>query len=229
MGEKKRKEEKVKTWYKILAVLACIFVAALMIVSSLGSSWISALRVIQPGDSVTVQVTVHDASGDALLTTDEKLYESLMAANKGLFYAQDLVFVANQSSGSSLIAVPCYSPNNGWSDTFALFSTEYNGISQALVGMKTNEEKTITVPDAGDMTETWSSAQLASQGINLTDVHVGDQLSIAVSNNAALEKNATASSYSVRVGEVTAKSAEGISISFGYPTIDVKVLQISTT
>ena len=229
MGEKKRKEEKVKTWYKVLAILACIFVAALMVISSLGSSWISALRVIQPGDSVTVQVTVHDANGDPLLTSDQNLYENLITANRGVFFAQNMVFVANQNTSSALVAVPVYSPNNGWSDTFALFSTEYDTIGQSLVGMKTNEEKTLTLPVTEEMTQTWTAANLKSQGMNITDIHVGDQLSIAVSNSAALEKNATSSSYSVRVGEVTAKSTEGITVSFGYPTIDIKVVKIATS
>ncbi len=229
MGEKKRKEATVKTWYKVLAVLACVFVAGLMIVSSLGSSWITSLRVIQPGDPATVQVTINDVSGDPIVTSNGELYEQRIAAGKGIFYAKDMVITANQSSQSSLITLPVYSTTNGWSDTFALFSTEHDAISQALVGMKTNEQKVITIPDADMMTETWSAAQLTSQGINMTDIHVGDQLSIAVSNTATLEKNATAAPYSVRVGEVTAKSSDGITINLGYPTISIKVLKIATS
>lgn len=229
MGEKKKKEESVKIWYKVLAVLACIFVAVLMIVSSLGTSWISAFRATQPGDAVTVQLTVIGPSGTPLVTSDEELYQKKMAANQGLFYTKDLVITANQSAPDSLIPIPVYSTGNGWSDTFALFSTEYNAVSQALVGMKMNEQKTVTLPSAEEMTETWSAAQLATEGVNLTNIHVGDQLSIAVSGNAALEKNATPTSYSIRIGEVTAKSADGITIKFGYPTISIKVLEIATT
>lgn len=229
MGEKKKKAATVKIWYKVLAVLACVVIAAMMILSGMGHNWITALRTIKPGDTVTVQITINGPSGTPLVTSDEELYQKQMAANQGLFYAKDLVIAANQSAPDSLVAIPVYSTGNGWSDTFALFSNEYEAISQALVGMKVNEQKTITLPSAGEMTETWSSAQLANEGVNLTDIHVGDQLSIAVAGKATLEKNATASSYSVRIGEVTAKSAEGVTIKFGYPTIDIKVLQIATT
>jgi len=229
MGEKKRKEESVKIWYKVLVVLACILFAGMMIISGMGQSWISAFRATKPGDSVTVQITVNSPGGTPIVTSDEELYQRQMAERQGLFYTKDLVMTANLSASDSLVPIPVYSTGNGWSDTFALFSTEYNAISQALVGMKTNEQKTITLPLAEEMTETWSAAQLAGEGVNLTDVHVGDQLSIAVSGNAALQQNATPSSYSIRIGEVTAKSAEGITIKFGYPTINIKVLGITAS
>jgi len=229
MGEKKKKEAAVKTWYKVLAVLACVVVAAMMVLSGMGHNWINALRAIKPGDTVTVQITINGPGGTPIVTSDEELYQKQMAASQGLFYTKDLVITANQSATDSLVPIPVYSTGNGWSDTFALFSTEYDPVSQALVGMKVNQEKTITLPAADSMTETWSSAQLQNEGVNLTDVHVGDQLSIAVSGKAALEKNASASSYSIRIGEVTAKSAEGITINFGYPSIAIKVLQVSNT
>jgi len=228
MGEKKKKEAGVKMRYKILTIIACVFFAAVMILSGMGSGWISALRAVQPGDAVTVQITVNGASGDPLLTSDQALYQKQTAANQGLFYAKDLVITANQSSPGSLYPVPVYSAANGWSDSFALFSSEYDMISEALVGMKVNEQKTIALPSADSMTETWSAEQLQTQGVNLTDIHVGDQLSMAVSSNSQLEKNASKSSYSVRIGEVTAKSADGVTIKFGYPTIAIKVLKIST-
>ena len=228
MGEKKKTEARVKTWYKVVTIIACVFVAVLMILSGMGHNWITALRAVQPGDSVTVQVTINDAGGNPLVTTDQQLYEKLISQNKGLFYANSMVIVANKTSPDTLVPVPVYSTGNGWADTFALFGNEYDAISQALVGMKVNDEKTIQLPSAGGMIETWTTDQLTKQGVNLTDVHVGDQLSMAVSGKQQLEKNATQASYSVRIGEITTKSADGITINFGYPTIHIKVLNVAT-
>ena len=45
MGEKKQKEKKVAQWKKIIVVGACVLFVVLMIVSGMGSSWISAFSV----------------------------------------------------------------------------------------------------------------------------------------------------------------------------------------
>ncbi|MDO9324518.1 MAG: hypothetical protein Q7T80_06120, partial [Methanoregula sp.] len=71
MGEKKQKEKAVAQWKKIVVVGACVLFVVLMIVSGMGSGWISAFKVIKPGDAVVVDYTFYDAGGNAILTTDQ--------------------------------------------------------------------------------------------------------------------------------------------------------------
>jgi hypothetical protein len=226
MAEKKQKQQ-VKSIYKILAIAGCILFVFLMVVSAMGSSWITAFKSVKPGDTVTTSITVKDRNGDALITSDQQVAKQLLQNNVSVFYTKQLVFTANQSATEAMFPLPVTAYPSGWSGTFALFGGEHDAITSALVGMKTNEEKEIPIPFSGSMTQTWSAAQLTGQGVNMTDVHVGDQLSMAVGNEETLSKNATSSAYSVRIGEVTQKSADSVTIDFGYPSIVVKVVSIS--
>lgn len=226
MAEKKQKQkQKVKTIYKVLAIAGCILFVVLMIVSSMGSSWLTAFRSVQPGDTVTTSITVKDRNGDVLITSDQQLFKDLLKSNKTALYTKQLAFIANQSATEAIIPIPIYTVS-GQSLTFAFFGGEHDAITSALVGMKTNEEKSIPIPFQNSMTQTWTADQVKSQGVNMTDVHVGDKLSIAVSGESELAKNATSSSYSVRIGEVAQKSADSVTIDFGYPTIVIKVVSI---
>ncbi len=228
MSEKKQKEKKGRSVYKILAVVGCVLFVVLMIVSSMGTGWITSFKSVKPGDAVTIDLTIRDASGNAIVTSDEQLYRGLVAEKKTPYYSKQLVMVANQSSTESLIPIPIYSVSEGWANTFALFGGEHDAISQALVGMKTNEQKTVTIPFTDSMTQSWSTPQLEGQGVNMTDVHVGTILALGVSQESVLAKNASESSYSIRLGEVTRKTAENVILDFGYPKIEIKVVAIGT-
>lgn len=226
MAEKKQKEQKVRTIYKVLVVLGCVLFVVLMIVSSMGTSWLSAFKAVKPGDTVTIDYTIRDNNGNPLVTSNQQVYLQQARENKTVLFSQQLVFTANKSTVKPLIALPVYSGYSSWSGTFALFGGEHDAISEGIVGMKVNEQKTIAIPFTSSMTETWTTDQIKSQGLNVSEVHIGDLLAMAVSNSDTLAVNATESSYSVRLGEVTSKSSESITINFGYPAIDVQVISI---
>jgi FKBP-type peptidyl-prolyl cis-trans isomerase 2 len=227
MADKKKKQE-VRSIYKILAVIGCVLFVVLMIVSSMGSSWITSFKAVQPGDAVTIDYTIRDRTGNPLVSSDRTVVNSVVSAGSGIFISRPLQILANQSSTTAVvpITVQYYPSTETRILPFALFGGEHDAISSALVGMKVNEQKTITIPFTSSMTQFWSAAQLMNQGTNVSDIHIGDKLSLAVSNSEVLSKNATESSYSTRIGEVTQKSAAGITLDFGYPTIEIKVVSI---
>ena len=226
MGEKKPKQQ-TKTWIKALVVIACVLFVVLMVVSAMGSGWLSFFSVIKPGDTVTIDYTIRDVHGEPLVTTDQQVYKQVAGSGTGIFYSKQLVIQANQSSTKAVVPIQVYSQDGGWSKTFALFGGELDAITRNIVGMKQNEQKVISIPFRDSMTQTWSAAQLKSNGVNLTDIQIGDQIAMGVSDIPELEKNTTASSYSIRIGEVTKKSADGVTIDFGYPAIDVKVVTVN--
>jgi hypothetical protein len=227
MGEKKQKQE-TKNWVKALVVIACVLFVVLMVVSAMGSGWLSFFTVIRPGDTVTIDYTIRDGNGAPLVTTDQQVFRTIAGSGAGIFFSKQLVIQANRSSNKEVIPIQVYSAESGWSKNFALFGGEFDAIASNIIGMKENEQKSISIPFRDSMTQTWSAAQLKSNGVNLTEIHIGDQIAMGVSDNPELEKNTTASSYSVRIGEVTKKSADGVVISFGYPTIDVRIVTINT-
>jgi hypothetical protein len=226
MGGKKQKET-TKIWVKAVIAMACVFFALVMVLSAMGTGWLSFFTVIRPGDTVTIDYTIRDGNGAPLVTTDQQIYKSVASSGSGIFFSKQLVIQANQSSTKAVIPIQVYSAQGGWSKTFALFGGEFDAITSNIIGMKDNEQKSISLPKQDLMTQTWSAAQLKSNGVNLTDIQIGDQIAIGVSDTPELEKNTTASSYSLRIGEVTKKSADRVVISFGYPTIDVRIVSIN--
>lgn len=60
MGEKKRKEEEVARWKKVVVIGACILFVILMVVSAMGTSWLSMFSAVKPGDTVIVDYTLYD-------------------------------------------------------------------------------------------------------------------------------------------------------------------------
>jgi hypothetical protein len=227
MADKNQKQQ-VRTIYKVLAIFGCVLFVVLMIVSSMGSSWLTVFSAVRPGDAVTIDLTIRDKSGLPLVTSNQQVYQQAVAAGRDLFYTKQLVFKANQSSTEAVVPIPVYSGTAGWTASFALFGGEHDAITQGIVGMKKNEQKTITIPFTGSMTQFWGAAQLKRQEVDLTGIHVGDKLAMAVSDTDALAVNASESSYSIRLGEVTQKTAEGVTIDFGYPSIDLTVLAINS-
>jgi hypothetical protein len=173
--------------------------------------------VIKPGDTVVVSFTLYDASGSPMITSDQHLYTKLAASGKGVILSKQLSLIADQSLGKEIYPVPIYTTASP-TQQFALFSTEYNAISSAIVGMKTGDQKHITIPSNISMTQEWSAAQLQRNKVNMSDLSVGDLLAMGVSDNV--------NSYT-RMGKVISKSDIGVVVDFSYPSVDVSFVSVN--
>ncbi len=227
MGEKKKKEASTKLWQKILIVGACVLFVVLMIVSGMGSGWLSIFTVVKPGDTVVIDFTLLNAEGTPILTTDQQLYTKDATTGSGLVFSRPISITANQTLTRSLYPVPIFTAASGWSNQFAIFSPEYNAISTSLVGMKINEQKRISIPSGNSMTQNWSADQLMLNKVNISDINVGDVLAMGVSDNPGVEvTNSSAITY-IRTGEVIQKTQSGVIVDFGYPAADIRIASIN--
>ncbi len=227
MGEKKQKEKTVAQWKKFVVVGACVLFVVLMIVSGMGFGWLSAFSVVKPGDVAVIDYTVYDAAGNPLLTTDQALFKQAVAQGKGMLYSKQISITANQSLSNPLFPVQVYSTGTGWGDQFALFQPEYDAMSSGIVGMKVNGQKRISIPSSSSMTQLWSPEMLKRNGVNMSDMTVGDVLTMAVSDNPEeMATNQSTLSY-IRIGELTQKTDEGAVVDFGYPAMDIRVISIN--
>jgi len=229
MGVTKKKEESRKKWTKVLAVIAGVLFVVLMVVSSLGTGWITGLAGIKPGETAVLDYTIYGAQGDPLITTNTQLYQQSAAQGKVIILGKQIPVTANMTQTQPIFPVQFYTQSTGWSKQYALFNPEYDAISNGIVGMKVNEKKNIIIPSSGGMKQTWTAAQLIRNNVNITDINVGDQLTMGVSDNPeAMASNSSAISY-IRMGEVTNKNGEeSVDVNFGYPSIDVSVVSITT-
>ncbi|MEI7649823.1 MAG: hypothetical protein WCJ47_08990 [Methanomicrobiales archaeon] len=227
MGEKKQKEKKVAQWKKIVVVGACVLFVVLMIVSGMGSGWISAFAVSKPGDVAVIDYTLYDAGGNPILTTDQTLFKQIATQGKYVLFSKQITVTSNQSLSHSLFPVQVYSTGSGWANQFALFKPEYDAMSSGIVGMKVNEQKRISIPSSASMTQLWSPELLMRNGVNLSDLNVGDIIPMGIGDNPEeMATNKSSVTY-MRIGEVSRKTPEGALVDFGYPSADIRVVSIN--
>ena len=231
MGEKKKKEASAKMWTKVIAVIAGVLFVVLMVVSAMGTSWISSFATVKPGDSVVVGYTIYDANGNPLITTDASQYNQAIKSGMGLIYARPITLAANQSAAVNVSPVQIYTTKGGWNQQFAIFSTEYNAISSGVVGMRANEKKRISFPGNSTLTKFFPEASLQHNNVNISELSVGETLAMAVSDTSELAV-ANASSAYIRFGQVTqiipTGDKMGVSVDFGYPAADITVTSINS-
>jgi len=227
MGVKKKKEESTKLVSKILIVSVCLLFVGLMILSGMGTSWLNIFTVVKPGDTVVIDYTLYNAGGNPILTTDQQLYVKTASTSGGLVLSKQIAITANQTLSRSLYPVQIYTSGSGWSKQFAIFSPEYDAISNGIVGMKMNEQKRISIPSGNSMTQEWTTDQLMLNKVNISDISIGDVLAMGVSDNPEAEVSNTSAITYIRSGEITQKTQSGVVVDFGYPVAEVRVVSIN--
>ena len=227
MGEKKKKEEWVKLVSKMFIVGACILFVGLMILSGMGNSWITMFNSVKSGDTVVIDFTVYDAAGIPLITTEQTTYNQAVAKGQDIFVAKQFSVSANQTMAKSVYGIPVYSSTGAGVQQLGIFSSEYNAISSEIIGMKVNEQKRIALPPDVSLINELSVEQLAISKVNLTDISIGDNFYMGVSDNSEKVTNTTKATTFLRIGEVTKKSSEGVIIDLNYPVVNVRIVSIN--
>jgi hypothetical protein len=229
MGTKKQADKSRKMWTKVIAIIAGIFFVVVMVLSSMGSSWLTSLTPVKPGDVVVLDYTIKDPRGNVLITSDQQLYKTLLSEGSNILLSKQLTVTANQTYPIAVYPVQIYTTQTGWGDNYAIFASEYDAISSGILGMKTNDQKTITMTSGLPTTQFWSADQLMHNDLNITSVRVGDIIPLGVSDNPAVTKaNSTTESYYIRLGEVTNKTPDGVTLDFSHPAIQVSVVSITS-
>jgi hypothetical protein len=227
MGTKKKKEETTKLVSKILIVCVCVLFVGLMILSGMGTSWLTIFTSVKAGDTVVIEYTLFDAAGKPIVTTEKSTYDQAVAQGSGVFGSKQITITANQTMEKPIYSIMVYPSNGGKVQQLALFSSEYNALSSGIIGMRVNEQKRIPISSNIPMTYDWSAERLALNKINLSDITIGDSFFMGVSDNPEGAANNTSANSYLRIGEVANKSSEGVVVDFSFPVIDVRVVTIN--
>jgi hypothetical protein len=227
MGTKKKKEETTKLVSKILIVCVCVLFVGLMILSGMGTSWLTIFTSVKAGDTVVIDYTLFDAAGKPIVTTEKSTYDQAVAQGSGVFGSKQITITANQTMEKPIYSIMVYPSNGGKVQQLALFSSEYNALSSGIIGMRVNEQKRIPISSNIPMTYDWSAERLALNKINLSDITIGDSFFMGVSDNPEGAANNTSANSYLRIGEVANKSPEGVVVDFSYPVIDVRVVSLN--
>jgi hypothetical protein len=227
MGTKKKKEETTKLVSKILIVCVCVLFVGLMILSGMGTSWLTIFTSVKAGDTVVIDYTLFDAAGKPIVTTEKSTYDQAVAQDSGIFGSKQITLAANRTMEKPIYTIPVYPSNGGKVQQLALFSSEYDAVSSGIIGMRVNEQKRIAISPNMSMTYDWSAERLALNKINLSEINVGDSFFMGVSDNPEGAANNTSANSYLRIGEVANKSSEGVVVDFSFPVIDVRVVTIN--
>ena len=227
MGEKKKNEAWVKTVSKIFIVFACLLFVGLMILSGMGNQWITMFNSVKSGDTVVLDVTVYDAAGKPIITSEQTVFNQAVAKGENIFATKQLTVISNKTMDKSIFGVPGSASTGTGVQQLAIFSSEYNAISSGIVGMKVNEQKRIVIPSDNMMKNDLSVEQLALSKINLTDISVGDSFFMGVSDTTQQVTNTTKAPTYLRIGDVVTKSPEGVVVDLNYPTFEIRVVSIN--
>jgi hypothetical protein len=150
-----------------------------------------------------------------------------VAKGQDIFATKQLTIISNKTIDKSIFGVPGYASTGASAQQLAILSSEYNVISSGIVGMKVNERKRIAIPSDNMMKNEFSVEQLALSKINLTDISIGDNFFMGVSDTTEKVTNTTKANAFLRIGEVTEKSRDGVVVDLNYPTIEVRVVSIN--
>jgi len=225
MSDKKQKEAMIKKVKQVLVVGACVLFVVLMIVSGMGSHWLTMFTVVKPGDRVVIDYTFYDATGAPILTSNQQIYSQTITKSKFIIYAKQLPITAGLNLTKSIYPVSFYSNDSGWTQQFAILSKEYDVMDQALIGMKTGDQKHILIPDSS-IAQLWSAESLQNSSVKMSDLQIGYLLPMGVSDNPK-EIVTNSSIIYTRLGVVTSKTDKGVVVDSGYPAVDISIVSIN--
>ncbi len=226
--KEKAKESGVANWKKALAIVAGVLFVVLMVVSSMGSHWITGMATAKPGDSATILYTVYDDQGRAVLTTDQRIFNETWGKQNIVFLASPVQMAVNTTTSELFAPMPAQFPRAG-EVQFALLGEEANRISQGLVGMRDGETKRISL-DVGDPMETDITKDQFTQMFGNSTVNVveGKQFIRVLTDQPAinLDPNVTLPEY-YRVFYFKSINPDGYTLKYGYANADVTVYRLN--
>ncbi len=221
--DRKKLKKNPRNWAKIFGILAIVFIAIVMVVSTLGSSWMSSLVVAKPGDSATIDVTFYDSNGVPLITSNQKIFDDTTAKKATVFLTDPLSIIVNSVSSKTLYPIAVQSSEAG-SGQYAITKNEMGLLSNETAGLSEGKSKRIDLQADNFLPEAQMTADAFNKiGGNFTTSRIGDNLFIYIPENAVelANNNTTPAVYYFRMLTVENKTAYQIALRSGLSTADI--------
>jgi hypothetical protein len=142
-----KKSSWTQSWAKIFLVMACILFVGVMIITSLGTSWLVTMKPAKTGDTAVIDLTIRDEEGRPVLTTNQRIFNASFEKRELVWYTNPLTMTVNSTTTDMINPVSVYRYDYGGA-SFGLFGTELNEITASLVGMKQGETRKSCFPTA---------------------------------------------------------------------------------
>jgi hypothetical protein len=223
-----KKTSWTQSWAKIFLVMACILFVGVMIITSLGTSWLVTMKPAKTGDTAIIDLTIRDVEGRPVLTTNQRIFNASYDRREMVWYTNPLTVTVNSTTTDMINPVSVYRYDYGQA-SFGLFGTELNQISASLAGMKQGETQKIVFPNNEQFEREMSPEQFAQIGGNFSAAMPGDQLLLAFTTTPMInvEDNSTPQ-YAFRTSLITGKNADNVTVNYGYPTADISIVRLNS-
>lgn len=225
--EKKKSGKRSKTQ---IAIVAFGVLFAFFMVASYASPAMSAFKTVQSGDSVLIDYTICDDAGVPILTTNQQVQTDGLAKNHYVFLASQMTLVAggNYSVEDSIYPVQAVIPGVVQGN-FGLLPWEMTDIKDGILGMHQGASKKIPI-NSESSSLVVGATESDRLGLNFSQVNVGDSFveQMTISPNATVYTDPSSAISYYRIGKVTAKNNENLTLNFTYATADVTVQSITS-
>ena len=216
-----------KSWAKIFLVLGCILFVGVMIITSLGTNWLVTMKPAETGDTAVVDITLKDAQGRPVFTTNERIYNQAVGKNQTIWLARPLTLTVNGTTINMFEPVPATLSGQD-TQYFAFLGSEMNQITNNLVGMKDKSTKQIRFDESPQLQNVTYREDFESMGGNFSAVIDNQQMlfGLTIPSTSEDEINSTPN-YGYRTAILKDKTNNTVTIDYGYKTADITILTLS--
>jgi hypothetical protein len=216
------------SWAKIFLVMGCILFVGVMIITSLGTNWLVTMKPAQSGDTTVVDITLKDALGRPVFTTNEGIYTQAVGKNQTVWLAKYLTVTVNRTTNNLVEPVPA-TLSGQETQYFAFLGPEMNQITANLVGMKEKSTKQITFVKNPQFQNVTTREGFESIGGNFSSVEENQQMIFGLTIPSVNGDENSTPQYALRTVTLKNKTNESVTIDYGYTTADITILKLTRT
>jgi len=220
---KREKEDKTKFWSKVVLVTIAVLFVGMFIFTYYSTTIAGALRTVKPLDTVEMQYTIRDGSGQVILTSDRTVFETAIRKGDPAFFTSALEIQAGKTGNPPIQGVPAYNPYVGQVQ-FGLLGLEADEMGIALVGLHTGETKKVTFAFEDPLQVDVSEEEFNIIGGNFSTSEVGDWIPVGFSETPLTDltgENETPPDSVIRMARIVEKTTTTALLSYRYSTAEI--------
>jgi hypothetical protein len=220
-GNNKSKDKNKEVSDRLMKVGTVVVLLICVVGFTLTMGFFSFFKTAQPGSICQVDYTLYDAQGMPLITSNERVAQAEYERTNLVLLSDPLVLTVGEEYPETFVPITLRYPE-GASNT--LLAGELSQLNAALQGMRQNEQKTVQISGAETMTTTMTQEQFDSivggygTNFNFSSAEAGDWVPLGLSATPIIALDNSTPEIYVRYGKVAQKSADEITVAYGYPT-----------
>ena len=179
----KPEEPGTALWEKVLFVSVGVLFVVLMVVSSMGTSWLNVFQTVKPGSVVVTDVTISDDQNRPVLTTSESVYMNGLKENRSVFLVSPFVLDAGLPYTDTVKTVPILAPQGGVN--YTLFGEEYNAMTMGVTGLHPGGTKAIALDTNVTEERNYTAEEFEQLGGDFGNTSIGDEMVLSFSHARA--------------------------------------------